>query len=144
MFNYGVPNYSNPTYTYSSTPAAYPQRPVYQQPIYQQQPPMMQDGSMQARLVSGREEAKAATVIPGTIFLFYDRANGMVYSKLIDPQTGMPEFREYADTAPAAQTAPPQYVTLEMFDQFQQGLERRFEALQPNQKMSRKAANADD
>lgn len=137
-------NYNNPGYPYSTAPAAYSQRPQYLQQIFQQ-PPMMQDGSVQARLVSGKEEAVAATVIPGTIVLFYDRARGMVYSKLIDPQTGMPEFREYADASPAAQAAPAQYVTLEMFDQFQQGLERRFETLQPAPKAtSRKAVNADE
>ena len=143
MFNYGTPNYSTPTYTYSATPAAYSPRPAYQQPVYQPAP-MMQDGAVQARLVSGREEAVAATVMPGSMWLFYDRAHGVIYSKLIDPQTGMPEFKEYADTAPATQAPAPQYVTVEMFDQFQQGLERRFEALQPNQKATRKAVSADD
>ena len=143
MFNYGTPNYSTPTYTYSATPAAYSPRPAYPQPVYQPQP-MMQDGAVQARLVSGREEAVAATVMPGSMWLFYDRAHGVIYSKLIDPQTGMPEFKEYADVAPATQAPAPQYVTVEMFDQFQQGLERRFEALQPNQKATRKAVNADD
>lgn len=143
MFNYGTPNYSTPTYTYSATPAAYSPRPAYPQPVYQPQP-MMQDGAVQARLVSGREEAVAATVMPGSMWLFYDRAHGVIYSKLIDPQTGMPEFKEYADVAPATQASAPQYVTVEMFDQFQQGLERRFEALQPNQKATRKAVNADD
>lgn len=143
MFNYGTPNYSTPTYTYSTTPAAYSPRPAYQQPVYQPAP-MMQDGAVQARLVSGREEAVAATVMPGSMWLFYDRAHGIIYSKLIDPQTGIPEFKEYADIAPATQAPAPQYVTVEMFDQFQQGLERRFEALQPTQKATRKAVNADD
>ena len=143
MFNYGTPNYSTPAYTYSATPAAYSPRPTYQQPVYQPAP-MMQDGAVQARLVSGREEAVAATVMPGSMWLFYDRAHGVIYSKLIDPQTGMPEFKEYAEVAPATQAPAPQYVTVEMFDQFQQGLERRFEALQPNQKATRKAVNADD
>ena len=143
MFNYGTPNYSTPAYTYSATPAAYSPRPTYQQPVYQPAP-MMQDGAVQARLVSGREEAVAATVMPGSMWIFYDRAHGVIYSKLIDPQTGMPEFKEYAEVAPATQAPAPQYVTVEMFDQFQQGLERRFEALQPNQKATRKAVNADD
>lgn len=136
-------NYNSPAYPYAGMQNQYPQRPAYQQPVYRPQP-MMQDGAVQARLVSGREEAVAATVMPGSLWLFYDRAHGIVYSKLIDPQTGMPEFREYADTAPATQTAAPQYVTVEMFDQFQQGLERRFEALQTTQKTTRKAAINDD
>ena len=142
MFNYGTPNFSAPTYTYSATPAAYSPRPAYQQPIYQPQP-MMQDGAVQARLVSGREEAVAAAVMPGSLFLFFDRASRKVYAKLIDPQTGMPDFREYAEAQPE-QAPLPQYVTVEMFDQFQQGLERRFEALQPNQKATRKAVTVDE
>lgn len=142
MFNYGTPNYSTPTYTYSATPAAYSPRPAYPQPVYQPQP-MMQDGAVQARLVSGREEAVAAAVMPGSLFLFFDRASRKIYSKLIDPQTGMPDFREYTE-AQATPTDVPQYVTMEMFDQFQQGLERRFEALQPSTKATRKAVNIDE
>lgn len=86
-------------------------RPAFQQPMmYPQQPAMMQDGMIQARFVSGREEAVASNVMPGSMFLFCDRANGMVYSKLIDPQTGMPEFKTYAEVQ-QAQPQPPQYAT---------------------------------
>ena len=144
MFNYGNQNYGSQPYSYPGMQNQYIQRQQYPPQMYQQQQPMMQDGAVQARLVSGREEAVAATVMPGSMWLFYDRAHGVIYSKLIDPQTGMPEFKEYADVAPATQAPAPQYVTVEMFDQFQQGLERRFEALQPNQKATRKAVNADD
>lgn len=143
MFGYNTPTYNPQGYGY--TPAqAYSQRPAYQQPIYQQPQPMMQDGALQARLVSGKEEAVAATVIPGTIFLFYDRARGTVYSKLIDPQTGIPEFREYVDAAPQAATQPPQYVTVEMFAQYQEAVERRLEALQGGKKTNAKAVTADE
>lgn len=143
MFNYGNQNYGSQPYSYPGMQNQYIQRLQYPPQMYQQQQPMMQDGAVQARLVSGREEAVAAAVMPGSLFLFFDRANRKVYSKLIDPQTGMPDFREYPETQPE-QTAVPQYVTVEMFDQFQEGLERRFEALQPTQKATRKAVSADD
>lgn len=120
------------------------QRPAYQQQgIYQQQmqPAMMQDGSIQARFVSGREEAVASNVMPGCMFLFHDRANGMVYSKLIDPQTGMPEFRAYAEVRPEQQA--PQYVTVDALEALRQEFEQRIAAITP--KNSRKAAaNNDD
>ena len=143
MFSYGNQNYGNQPYSYPGMQNQYIQRQQYPPQIYQQQQPMMQDGAVQARLVSGREEAVAAAVMPGSLFLFFDRANRKVYSKLIDPQTGMPDFREYPEAQPE-QTAAPQYVTMEMFDQFQEGLERRFEALQPVQKTTRKAVTVDE
>ena len=111
-----------------------PQGPAFQRPAFQQQPmpqmpvfqqPMMQDGSIQARFVSGREEAVASNVMPGSMFLFYDRANSTVYAKLIDPQTGMPEFRIFPELRPEPQQAP-QYVTFEMLDKI---LDQRLAAL---------------
>lgn len=124
-------------------------RPAYQQPMYQQntQPAMMQDGMVSARFVSGREEAVASNVMPGSMFLFYDRANRMIYTKLIDPQTGMPEFREFAEMQPVQQNVP-QYVTPDALAAFGQELEQRFErrleALQTPKQGSRKAVTADD
>lgn len=134
-----------------------PQGPAYQHPAFQQtmpvyqppaqQPVMMQDGMVSARFVSGREEAVASNVMPGSMFLFYDRANRMIYAKLIDPQTGMPEFREFAEMQPVQQNAP-QYVTPDVLQAFGQELEQRFErrieALQSPKQSSRKAVTADD
>lgn len=117
--------FNNGYYSMPQAPAF--QRPAYQQPIQQYAPPtaMMQDGMIQARFVSGREEAVASNVMPGSMFLFHDRAHGRVYAKLIDPQTGMPEFREYAEVQQAQQSA--QYVTTEAFDSFRQDIERYVE-----------------
>lgn len=144
MFGYGNQNYGAQPYPYPGTQNPYIQRTQYQPQMYQQQAqPMMQDGAVQARLVSGREEAVAAAVMPGSLFLFFDRASRKVYAKLIDPQTGMPDFREYAEAQPE-QTAAPQYVTVEMFAQYQEGVERRLEALQAAPKSTRKAVNADE
>lgn len=132
--------FNNNPYPYMPQGPAY-QRPAFQ-PMYQpMQPAMMQDGNIQARFVSGREEAVASNVMPGSMFLFHDRANGMIYSKLIDPQTGMPEFKAYAEVQPEQQQAP-QYVTADVFAAFQQQIEQRFAALTP--KTSRKAVVNDD
>lgn len=132
--------FNNNPYPYMPQGPAY-QRPAFQ-PMYQpMQPAMMQDGNIQARFVSGREEAVASNVMPGSMFLFHDRANGMIYSKLIDPQTGMPEFKAYAEVQPEQQQMP-QYVTADAFADFQQQIEQRFAALTPN--TSRKAAVVND
>lgn len=132
--------FNNNPYPYMPQGPAY-QRPAFQ-PMYQSmQPAMMQDGNIQARFVSGREEAVASNVMPGSMFLFHDRANGMIYSKLIDPQTGMPEFKAYAEVQPEQQQAP-QYVTADVFTAFQQQIEQRFAALTP--KTGRKAALVND
>jgi len=113
---------------------------MYQQP----QQAMMQDGCIQARFVSGREEAVASNVMPGSMFAFYDRAHGMIYTKLIDPNTGMPEFREYAEVQPAQQQ-PTQYATTEALEalrqEFDQMLNQRLEGLQAAYAASGKAVN---
>ena len=141
--------FNNNPYPYMPQGPAY-QRPAYQQPMQmytQQMQPMMQDGSIQARFVSGREEAVASNVMPGSMFLFHDRAHGMIYSKLIDPQTGMPDFRIFAEVQPEAQQAP-QYATMEALSalrsEFEQIVDQRIAALSAPRTASRKAVNADD
>ncbi len=83
---------------------------------------------IQARPVTGREEAVAATVFPGTPVLFLDRAHGTVYYKAVDPNTNAVEFVEFIMAQPAPPQAPPQYVTVEMFDQWRSEFESRFQA----------------
>lgn len=138
-------------------PQPMPQGPAFQRPAYQQmyqqmaqnpmQQPMMQDGSVQARFVASREEAVAATVIPGSMFLFFDRANRKIYSKLIDPQTGMPDFREYGESQPEQQQTP-QYATLDVLSAALQELEQRVDqkisALAAPRQASRKAVTSDE
>lgn len=136
-----------------------PQGPAFQRPAFQQQPmiyqpqqmpvqqPMMQDGSIQARFVSGREEAVASNVMPGSMFLFHDRANGKIYAKLIDPSTGLADFREYAEVQQSQQQAP-QYVTVDALDalrqEFNQILDQRFAALITPKAAPRKAVSGVD
>lgn len=137
-------SYNNP---YFSTPQDQVYgRPGYGQQMYQQpmqqmyQQPAMQDGMVQARFVSGREEAVAANVIPGSMCLFIDRANRKIYSKFIDPQTGMPEFRDFGETQPAQQL---QYVTAEDLANLEQRIEQRLASMQAKP-TGRKAATAND
>ena len=114
------------TYPYMPQGPAF-QRPAFQQPMYpRMQQPLMQDGSIQARFVSGREEAVASNVMPGSMFLFHDRAGGMIYSKLIDPQTGMPEFRAYAEVR---DQQAPQYVTMDALEALRREFEQRISDL---------------
>lgn len=127
--------FNNPYYQ----PQAYP-RQNYQPQMYQQ--PMMQDGMVQARFVSGREEAVAANVIPGSMCLFIDRANRKIYTKLIDPQTGMPDFRDYAEIQPE-QMQTPQYATAEDLFALEQRIEQRFASMQARP-VSRKAVSASE
>lgn len=143
----------------SYQPNFMPQGPAFQRPAYQQQSmmyppqqipvqqPMMQDGTIQARFVSGREEAVASNVLPGSMFLFHDRANGRVYAKLIDPNTGLADFREYAEVQPNQRQAP-QYATLDALDalrnEFEQIVEQRINALQTPRTAPRKAVSSND
>ena len=145
--------FNNNPYTYMPQGPAFP-RPAYQQPmqmypqqVQSMQQPLMQDGSIQARFVSGREEAVASNVMPGSMFLFHARAHGMVYSKLIDPQTGMPDFRVYAEIHPEPQQ-PPQYATLEALSalrgEFEQIVDQKLAALTVPKAAARKGANVND
>lgn len=105
--NYNAYQQQNPAYN------------AFQQPqqMYQQsrmdflQSVQPQQGGIQARPVTGREEAVAATVFPGTPVLFLDRAHGAVYYKAIDPNTGAAEFVDFTIAQPVQQ-ASPQYATL--------------------------------
>ncbi|MBP3311047.1 MAG: hypothetical protein J6L72_02290 [Butyricicoccus sp.] len=99
--------YQQPMYGYQQ-----PQQQMYQQSrmdfLQSMQP---QQGGLQARPVTGREEAVAATVFPGSPVLFLDRAHGAVYYKAVDPNTNAVEFVDFAVAQPVQQTVP-QYATL--------------------------------
>lgn len=99
--------YQQPMYGYQQ-----PQQQMYQQSrmdfLQSMQP---QQGGLQARPVTGREEAVAATVFPGSPVLFLDRSHGAVYYKAVDPNTNAVEFVDFAVAQPVQQ-AVPQYATL--------------------------------
>lgn len=122
------------------------QRPAFQQPMpmYQPQPqmqmqPVMNDGSVQARYVSGREEAVASNVVPGMECWFIDRANHAAYYKAVDAM-GNVDFRTFNEMQPAQQNAA-QYVTMDALEEI---LNQRFAAFSGAKTASRKAASTND
>lgn len=94
-------------------------QPQMQQPVQMQQP-----GMIQARYVTGREEAVAAQILPdGNIYIFADAANGRMYTKQVNPQTNSAEFVTYVRETPMRPEVP-QYPTMEMFVELQQRVEQ--------------------
>ena len=145
-----IPN--NPYYQPQAygRPAFNPVQPYPQmQQMYQQAIPQnaVQDCNVQVRFVASREEAVAASVIPGMPCLFLNRAQNEIYYKAIDPQTGMPDFRDYGEKQPE-QLQAPQYATLDALGAAMQELEQRFEmklaGLAAPRAASRKAVNGND
>ena len=85
-----------------------------QQPQQTQQP-----GDLQGRIVTSREEAVAAQVLPnGVPFVFYNPNRQEVYLKRVDPQTGAAEFMDLARVPPpqTVQAQPVQYATVDDID----------------------------
>lgn len=133
---YGRPAYPAPAYQQPQPPYRTAQPPFQQQ----MQTPMMQDSMPQIRFVSSREEAVAATVLPGMPCYFVNRVQDEIYYKAIDPQSGVPVFEDYGKKQPEQ---PQQYVTVSAFDAFRQEIERCFASLQPRQNQ-RKAVTSND
>lgn len=109
------------------------QRMDYLQSIQQgmQAQPMQPSGDLQARIVTSREEAVAAQVLPnGVPFVFYCPSRQEVYMKRIDPQTNMAEFADFGRMQPQQmpQTPAVEYVPLDRFAELE-GRMDRFEAM---------------
>lgn len=89
-----------------------PYQPQQYRPQYGQQQmnqPMMDPGMVNARYVTCREEAVAAQILPdGNPYFFVNDAQGTVYRKCFNSQTGAADFREYmlVQPQPAMQFAP--------------------------------------
>lgn len=109
-------------------------------PQMQQQVQAQQPGNVFARIVTGREEAIAAQVLPdGNFNAFLDIAHGRVYLKRFNPQTGGADFREMVDVQQVSGSAqqpevPVQYVTVDAFKRLENQvgrLEDQLSALAP-------------
>jgi hypothetical protein len=71
---------------------------------------MQQPGDLQARIVTSREEAVAAQVLPnGMPFVFWNPNRQEIYLKRIDPQSGAAEFADFG-RIPAQQPAQPPHI----------------------------------
>lgn len=136
---FGYPPYAgfqpNQTYLQNNNyqpayPTPYPARPEQQQFA---QPAAQGTGGVSARVVTGREEAVAAQIMPdGNIWIFADFAHGTIYTKQVNPQTLVADFREYHIASPTlAEPAAhaPEFVTLDAF----QALQAEVEALKTAQ-----------
>ena len=90
-----------------------PYQPQQYRPQYGQMQgaqPAMDPGMINARYVSCREEAVAAQILPdGNPYLFVNAGQGRIYYKCVNPQTGIADFREFADVQQQPQQG--QYAT---------------------------------
>lgn len=129
----------------------YPQQMYSQQRMdylqSMQQPQQTQQlGDLQARIVTSREEAVAAQVLPnGVPFVFYCPTRQEVYMKRIDPQTNMAEFADFGRIQP--QQAVPlqqmQFVPLDRFEALENRMKNLEEMLTAPQPTSRRQKGAD-
>lgn len=138
MFDgYGYQPQYNPGFQQSQQ--AYQQRMNFLQSAQ----PMQQSG-LQARPVTCREEAVAATVFPGSPIIFLDRAHGMAYYKAVDAQTNAVEFVDLAVVMPqqAAQQIqqhPPQYATLADIEAIRDEMAQLREMIPPSRRQQKGA-----
>lgn len=121
-----------------------PYRPqTYGQPAYpaQQNMPMQdqfmqQPGMINARYVTGREEAVAAQILPdGNPYLFKCAAQGRIFEKCVNPQTGIAEFCEYAKIAPQQEQQAVQFAPIDAL----QALSARVEQIEQAFGMTKEA-----
>ena len=122
--NYGGNYQQNPMfngYQQQAQQTFLPTRMDYMQSIQPQQ------SGVQVRFAASKEEAVAATVYPGMPVVFVNRAAREMYWKNVDDQ-GNVDFQTFVQQQPAPPQAPPQYVTVEMFDQWRSEFESRFQA----------------
>ena len=122
-----------PAYTPNSGyPQGYPQQMYTQQRMdylqsMQQPQQTQQPGDLQARIVTSREEAVAAQVLPnGVPFIFYDPNRQMVYMKRIDPQSGAAEFADFGRIPPQQMQQAPQveYAPMTAISQLEERMDR--------------------
>lgn len=119
--------YSYPPYGYQPQQTYLPgnygnqfQPPQQAPQAFIQPQPQQNSTGVSARLVTGREEAVAAQIIPdGTVWLFADLAHNTIYAKQINPQTMIADFREYHGQPIQVQPEQPtmQYAPLDAFEQ---------------------------
>lgn len=139
---YGYPNYQGYAPGQAYQPQGYGMRPgvvdqQYAQPMMVQQP-----GMISARYVTGREEAVAAQIMPdGNIWIFADVAHGKIYTKQVNPQNGLADFREYSTSMPQNPAMEvPQYATMADLT----AIKEEIEALKANIPASKRMQGKED
>lgn len=148
---------SYPTYFYPPDPRQQPYPPRPDVPGYPQQPPQpsaqapqaMQGLSPASRLVTSREEAMGvAADFSGAPMVFPDIANGRVFIKRWNFQTGAADFLEYAPVLRPEQqqsgTAPAAFASIQEVQDLRDLVENLRAEVDRLKNPSRKAAKKND
>ncbi len=108
---------------------------------------MQQPGDLQARIVTSREEAVAAQVLPnGMPFVFWNPNRQEIYLKRIDPQSGAAEFADFGRIQPQQmpQAQPVEYAPMAAISQLEERMDRIESMLtQPQPTRKQKGADAE-
>lgn len=108
---------------------------------------MQQPGDLQARIVTSREEAVAAQVLPnGMPFVFWNPNRQEIYLKRIDPQSGAAEFADFGRIQPQQmpQAQPVEYAPMAAISQLEERMDRIENMLtQPQPTRKQKGADAE-
>ena len=108
---------------------------------------MQQPGDLQARIVTSREEAVAAQVLPnGMPFVFWNPNRQEIYLKRIDPQSGAAEFADFGRIQPQQmpQAQPVEYAPMAAISQLEERMDRIENMLtQPQPPRKQKGADAE-
>lgn len=108
---------------------------------------MQQPGDLQARIVTSREEAVAAQVLPnGMPFVFWNPNRQEIYLKRIDPQSGAAEFADFGRIQPQKmpQAQPVEYAPMAAISKLEERMDRIENMLtQPQPTRKQKGADAE-
>lgn len=108
---------------------------------------MQQPGDLQARIVTSREEAVAAQVLPnGMPFVFWNPNRQEIYLKRIDPQSGAAEFADFGRIQPQQmpQAQPVEYAPMTAISKLEERMDRIENMLtQPQPTRKQKGADAE-
>lgn len=117
----------NPGYQHGYPQQMYAQQRMDYLQSIQQPPQAQQPGDLQARIVTSREEAVAAQVLPnGVPFVFWNPNRQEVYLKRIDPQSGAAEFADFGRIQPQQmpQAQPVEYAPMTAISQLEERMDR--------------------
>lgn len=106
---------------------------------------MQQPGDLQARIVTSREEAVAAQVLPnGMPFVFWNPNRQEIYLKRIDPQSGAAEFADFGRIQPQQmpQAQPVEYAPMTVISKLEERMDR-IENMLTQPQLTRKQKGAD-
>ena len=147
MYNYYGNGYNPYTgYQYVGNRNAYPE-PQYQQPAqqYGQQPMQQQMQVLKGRPVASFDEAKASMIdLDGSLFVFPDISNKMIYTKqiMLDGSADIKKYVLVEDSGAQAQQQNNKYVLRKDFENIVITLQNKIQQLEGELKNESTASNA--